>query len=461
MNGVKLNFEGSERETGSRPGSFEEFVQLAERCFPHIQLDSAYYCDDEGDQVRIRTSRDLLEAYRLCDLWSRQTLEVYLAGRPLSVSFLTTSQVQVVPETGSGTVQGPVKEEVVAEEPVSRVSEEPVSVVELQHAMEEVKIEEEEKKPELEQRFARMRIADVPPEERYLICYKCNGDGKTKKGKSCRLCSGQGVINVATHPKFQRLTQLIREEIQAALARVNLPKHSIEMPAEGELHEGVTCDGCGAVPIIGPRYKCSVCENFDFCPNCEAMKPHEHLFIKIRAPGLRPARIVTVLGEGTEAPEKKRKVTPEALVCKNESAGAESQYQAAGSEVKRTWKLVNTGRLWPAGCRFVHISGVPGAPIKLPQLGPGEAYEVEVVLTAPTESGPAHSLWRAEDPEAAGFGDTFEVKMTVETPEEKTKRLTVLLTGYMSRDPVLAATVLTRCSGNIEEATAQLSRLLA
>lgn len=453
MNGVKLNFEGSERDTGTRPGSFEEFVQLAERCFPHIQLDSAYYFDDEGDQVRIRTSRDLLEAYRLSDSWNRSHLEVYLAGRPLSVSFLTTSQVQVVPETETEPAKEPVKEEM--------VSEEPVSVEAVQQAMEEVKIEEEEKKPELEQKFARMRIADVPPEERYLICYKCNGDGKTKKGKSCRLCSGQGVINVATHPKFQRLTQLIREEIQTALARINVPKNRIEMPAEGEVHDGVTCDGCGMVPILGPRYKCSVCENFDFCPNCEATKPHDHLFIKIRAPGLRPARIVTVLGEGSEEPEKKRKVTQEQLVCRNESGEAESQWQVVGSEIKRTLKLVNSGRLWPAGCRFVHISGVPGAPIKLPQLGSGEAYEVEVVLTVPAESGPAQSLWRAEDPEGAGFGDTFEVKMTVETPEEKTKRLTVLLTGYMSRDPVLAATVLSRCSGNIEEATAQLSQLLA
>ncbi len=31
----------------------------------------------------------------------------------------------------------------------------------------------------------------------------------------------------------------------------------------------VACDGCGVHPIIGIRYKCSVCENFDYCEMCE------------------------------------------------------------------------------------------------------------------------------------------------------------------------------------------------
>jgi hypothetical protein len=451
MNGVKLYFEGSERDTGTRPGTFEDFVQLAERFFPHIQLDSAYYYDDEGDQVRIRTSRDLMEAYRLSDSWNRAQLDIYLAGKPLSVSFLTISQVQVAPETK--TEQEPAKEV---------VPEEPVSVETVQQALEEVKIEvEEEKKPDFEQKFSRMRIADVPPEERYLICYKCNGDGKTKKGKSCRLCTGQGVINVATHPKFQRLTQLIREEIQSALSRINVPKQRIEIPAEGELHEGVTCDGCGKTPILGPRYKCSVCDNFDFCPECEGTKPHEHLFIKIRAPGLRPAKIVTVIGEGSEEPEKKRKVVQEPLACRNENGVEEGEWKVVGSEVKRVWKLVNPGRLWPAGCRFVNISGTSGAPIKLPQLGPGEAFEVEVAFSVPSQSGLIQSLWRAEDSEGTSFGDSFEAKIRAETQEEKTKRLTALLRDYMGRDPMQAASVLASCSGNIEEATAQLARLLA
>lgn len=40
---------------------------------------------------------------------------------------------------------------------------------------------------------------------------------------------------------------------------------------------------CGATPIIGTRYKCSVCDDFDLCENCEPIYEHdEHAFLKIK-----------------------------------------------------------------------------------------------------------------------------------------------------------------------------------
>jgi len=50
------------------------------------------------------------------------------------------------------------------------------------------------------------------------------------------------------------------------------------------VHPTVTCDSCGATPIQGIRYKCSVCPDFDFCDKCEAEKLHPHPFLKIRRP---------------------------------------------------------------------------------------------------------------------------------------------------------------------------------
>ena len=40
------------------------------------------------------------------------------------------------------------------------------------------------------------------------------------------------------------------------------------------IHHGVTCDGCGMYPILGLRFKCSTCPDFDFCENCEGKKEH-------------------------------------------------------------------------------------------------------------------------------------------------------------------------------------------
>jgi len=40
------------------------------------------------------------------------------------------------------------------------------------------------------------------------------------------------------------------------------------------VHENVRCDGCNVSPIVGPRYKCSVCPDFDLCSKCEGSDRH-------------------------------------------------------------------------------------------------------------------------------------------------------------------------------------------
>ena len=56
------------------------------------------------------------------------------------------------------------------------------------------------------------------------------------------------------------------------------------------IHYGITCDGCGAFPIVGIRYKCAVCDDFDFCEECEKKKgeEHNHPFLKIYEPKMTP-----------------------------------------------------------------------------------------------------------------------------------------------------------------------------
>lgn len=51
---------------------------------------------------------------------------------------------------------------------------------------------------------------------------------------------------------------------------------------EEVIHEHVTCDGCGMKPIVGIRYKCSICPDFDYCSTCEQNIDHVHPFLKIK-----------------------------------------------------------------------------------------------------------------------------------------------------------------------------------
>jgi len=39
-------------------------------------------------------------------------------------------------------------------------------------------------------------------------------------------------------------------------------------------HDGVTCDGCDTYPIIGKRFRCLECYNYDLCEKCEGSKIH-------------------------------------------------------------------------------------------------------------------------------------------------------------------------------------------
>ena len=82
-------------------------------------------------------------------------------------------------------------------------------------------------------------------------------------------------------------------------------KFAQPQPAEeaAEVHEGVTCDGCGMSPIVGTRYKCSVRKDFDYCAECEERNESEYAFLKIKKAGNAPAFMVTVLNE--DAPQGK------------------------------------------------------------------------------------------------------------------------------------------------------------
>jgi len=42
------------------------------------------------------------------------------------------------------------------------------------------------------------------------------------------------------------------------------------------VHRGVTCNSCGVFPIVGNRYKCTVCYDYDLCDECEAKTGEEH-----------------------------------------------------------------------------------------------------------------------------------------------------------------------------------------
>ncbi|XP_063838921.1 protein ref(2)P-like isoform X3 [Ostrinia nubilalis] len=49
-------------------------------------------------------------------------------------------------------------------------------------------------------------------------------------------------------------------------------------------HCGVTCDGCDS-PVVGFRYKCTSCPDYDLCSKCEGSRIHpEHCMVRVPSP---------------------------------------------------------------------------------------------------------------------------------------------------------------------------------
>ena len=92
--------------------------------------------------------------------------------------------------------------------------------------------------------------------QNYDLCEKCySSDVKKNHGHEFTLIKGQ---------------------------KEQTPKEKKEKKIE-RIHIGIKCNQCKISPIKGIRYKCSVCEDFDFCENCEKIygKQHGHPMLRI------------------------------------------------------------------------------------------------------------------------------------------------------------------------------------
>jgi len=81
----------------------------------------------------------------------------------------------------------------------------------------------------------------------------------------------------------------LEEERQFEIGKLSQIKISDKSQKNGiictSVHNNIKCDQCYMNPIIGPRYKCSKCENYNLCEKCEEKnendQSHFHYFIKL------------------------------------------------------------------------------------------------------------------------------------------------------------------------------------
>lgn len=95
----------------------------------------------------------------------------------------------------------------------------------------------------------------------------------------CEKCEASG-----SHPSTHALLKIRVSQFGGARAA--------PATAGPAVHSGITCDGCSVSPIVGVRYKCQQCEDFDLCEKCEGegKHPSDHTLLKMKAANSAPGR---------------------------------------------------------------------------------------------------------------------------------------------------------------------------
>lgn len=98
---------------------------------------------------------------------------------------------------------------------------------------------------------------------------------------------------IADEVKSHLQNEMTRSQIglNASMSQSVVEKSSVAEKPKA-VHKGFICDGCGANPITGIRYKCSFRPDFDLCEKCEAAGEQPHPMIKIREPKHAPRAVV-------------------------------------------------------------------------------------------------------------------------------------------------------------------------
>ncbi|XP_015429099.1 PREDICTED: sequestosome-1 [Dufourea novaeangliae] len=92
-------------------------------------------------------------------------------------------------------------------------------------------------------------------------------------------------ITVASNDEFASVKKTIDKKfIEILRLYIQVPNENKKVSPpkeEGVFHFNIACDGCNS-DILGFRYKCIQCDNFDLCSQCEALNLHaDHWMIRM------------------------------------------------------------------------------------------------------------------------------------------------------------------------------------
>lgn len=192
------------------------------------------------------------------------------------------------------------------------------------------------------------------------------------------------------------------------------------------LHLGIQCDGCGAFPVEGNRYKCVVCPDYDLCERCEVadVHPRSHVMMKMKVPHRFPLSpkgfsLQSVFGPRAVATFVDDVTYPDRAVV----------HYKPDSVLMKTWRVKNTGAIpWPKGSQLVYERGALRPATKLPihvTAVPGATAEISVPIAIPKPRGrQLKGVYKLVDDQGYKFMNLW-IQVSIEHPPEQPASKTV------------------------------------
>lgn len=190
------------------------------------------------------------------------------------------------------------------------------------------------------------------------------------------------------------------------------------------VHDNVVCDGCNG-SVVGIRYKCSVCPDYDLCESCElkgGVHDSTHPLLKITVPLSQSAKNWGSRG-GRSCPyyrrgNKSSTTVPVARFVQDVNMGDRAGNTLPPStRFMKTWRMRNEGSTaWAENTVLAFVGGDQlGAAetVAVPTVAPGEEVDISVAMLAPAVAGRYVSYWRLCAPEGVRFGHRVWVDIQV------------------------------------------------
>ncbi|CAH8384696.1 unnamed protein product [Eruca vesicaria subsp. sativa] len=214
--------------------------------------------------------------------------------------------------------------------------------------------------------------------------------------------------------------------------------HSDYWASLGVFHKGIRCDGCGVLPITGPRFKSKVKEDYDLCTICFSVMGNEGDYTRMDKPvsaqPLHPfkGRLPTPFSNppwlghvprpqhgGLHFRCTRPKLDSRFVLDVNVLDGS---VVAPSAPFTKIWKMRNNGSLvWPQGTQIVWIGGDRfssslSVDLQIPAEGVpiNSELDVKVEFVAPDSPGRYISYWRMASSNGAKFGQRVWVLIHVD-----------------------------------------------